>query len=71
MYMAKHKTQLSEGILVTLVDNFFKSLQKGVSDKYLKAAEKAEVHPEVIDMMKKIHIDGQRLDKLMKKHHLK
>jgi hypothetical protein len=69
--MAKHKTQLSEGILVTLVDNFFKSLQKGVSDKYLKAAEKAEVHPEVIDMMKKIHIDGQRLDKLMKKHHLK
>ena len=69
--MAKHKTQLSEGILVTLVDNFFKSLQKGVSDKYLKAAEKAEVHPDVIDMMKKIHIDGQRLDKLMKKHHLK
>ncbi len=68
--MAKHKTQLSEGILVTLVDNFFKALQKGVSDKYLKAAEKAEVHPEVIDMMKKIHIDGQRLDRLMKKHHI-
>ena len=39
--MANNKTQLSEGILVTLVDNFFKSLQKGVSDRYVKAAEKA------------------------------
>ena len=68
--MEKTKTKLSEGILVNIVDNFFKSLQKGVSDRYVKAAEKAEIHPEVIDMMKKIHIDGERLDQLMKKHHI-
>ena len=68
--MSEQKSQLSEGLLTSIVDNFFKSLQKGVSDRYIKAAEKADVHPEVIDMMKKIHIDGERLDQLMKKHHI-
>ena len=68
--MSNQKSKLSEGILTSIVDNFFKSLQKGVSDRYIKAAEKADVHPEVIDMMKKIHIDGERLDQLMKKHHI-
>ena len=68
--MSNQKSKLSEGILTSIVDNFFKSLQKGVSDRYIKAAEKADVHPEVIDMMKKIHIDGERSDQLMKKHHI-
>jgi hypothetical protein len=53
------------GILVNLIDNFFKSLQKGVSDRYQKEVDKAEVHPVIIEMSKKMHIDGQRLDKIL------
>ena len=48
--MTNNKTQLSEGILTSLVDNFFKSLERGVSDRYIKAAEKADLHPEVIEI---------------------
>ena len=41
--MANNKEQISEGLLTSIVDNFFKSLQKGVADRYIKAAEKAAV----------------------------
>ena len=54
--MANNKEQISEGLLTSIVDNFFKSLQKGVADRYIKAAEKAGVHPEVAKKMEKMKV---------------
>jgi hypothetical protein len=68
--MANNKTQLSEGILTSLVDNFFKSLERGVSDRYIKAAEKADLHPEVIASMKRIQGENDKLHSIIKKYHL-
>lgn len=71
MYMANNKTQLSEGVLVNLVDNFFKSLQRGAADRYIKAAEKAEIHPDVIKVMNSVADNQKLLNDLVKKYHLK
>jgi hypothetical protein len=68
--MTNNKTQLSEGILTSLVDNFFKSLERGVSDRYIKAAEKADLHPEVIASMKRIQSENDKLHSIIKKYHL-
>ena len=67
--MDNNKPQLTEGLLTSIVDNFFKSLQKGVSDRYIKAAEKAGVHPEAAKAMKKLENDWSELDKYLKKYH--
>jgi hypothetical protein len=67
--MANNKKQISEGLLTSIVDNFFKSLQKGVADRYIKAAEKAGVHPEVAKKMEKMKDDWSDFDKYMKKYH--
>lgn len=69
MHMADNKKQISEGLLTSIVDNFFKSLQKGVSSRYIAAAEKAGVHPEVAKTMKKMKDDWEDFDKYMKKYH--
>ena len=47
-----NKKQLKEGLLNKIVDNFFKALQKGVSDSYIAAADKAGMSPEGIKAMK-------------------
>jgi len=67
--MANNKTQLTEGLLTSIVDNFFKSLQKGVGSRYIAAAEKAGVHPEVAKSMKKLQDDWKEFDKYMEKYH--
>ena len=67
--MANNKEQISEGLLTIIVYNFFKSLQKGVADRYIKAAEKAGVHPEVAKKMEKMKDDWSEFDKYMKKYH--
>jgi hypothetical protein len=69
--MENNKEQISEGLLTSIVDNFFKSLQRGVADRYIKAAEKAGVHPEVSKRMDKMKNDWEDLDKYMKKYHTK
>lgn len=69
--MENKKEQLSEGLLTSIVDNFFKSLQKGVADRYIKAAEKAGMHPEVAKKMEKMKDDWEEFDKYMKKYHSK
>ncbi len=67
--MDKNKQKISEGLLTNIVDNFFKSLQRGVADRYIKAAEKAGVHPEVAKKMEKMKDDWAEFDKYMKKYH--
>ena len=67
--MADNKKQLTEGLISSIVDNFFKSLEKGVADRYIKAAEKAGVHPEVAKSMKKLEDDWKSLDDHLKKYH--
>ena len=54
--MENNKEQISEGLLTNIVDNFFKSLQKGVGTRYIAAAQKAGVHPEVAKQMKKLEL---------------
>jgi hypothetical protein len=61
--------QLKEGLLDKIVDNFFKSMQKGVSDNYIAAAKKAGVHPEVTKTMEKMAKDWEDLDSYLEKHH--
>jgi len=68
MHMADNKTQISEGLLTSIVDNFFKALQKGAADRYIKAADKAGAHPEAIKTMKKISDEWGELDKILKLH---
>jgi hypothetical protein len=69
--MENNKQQISEGLLTNIVDNFFKSLQRGVATRYIAAAEKAGVHPEVAKHMQKLKDDWEDLDKYMKKYHTK
>lgn len=69
--MANNKQQISEGLLTNIVDNFFKSLQKGVSSRYIAAAEKAGVHPEVAKQMKKLEDTWGDFEKKMKQYHTK
>lgn len=71
MHMNNNKPELTEGILTSIVDNFFKSLQRGVSDRYIKAAEKAGIHPEVAKSMKKLEDTWGEFDKKMKQYHTK
>jgi len=67
--MSDQKSQLSEGLLTSIVDNFFKSLQKGVANKYIDAAKKAGVHPDVANAMKKVDDDWNELQKALKNNH--
>ncbi len=70
MYMAKQYEKLNEGILTSLVDNFFKSLQKGATDAFLSKVKKADVHPEVLASMKKVANETEELNKKLRKYHL-
>lgn len=60
------KKQLKEGLLDKIVDNFFNALKKGVSDRYIDAAERAGVHPEALDLMKTIEKHSNLLKKISK-----
>ena len=66
--MSEQKTQLSEGLLTSIVDNFFKSLQKGVGKRYIDAAKKAGMNDDYIEVMNRIHRDWGELDKIIKKN---
>ncbi len=61
------KPQLKEGLLEKIVDNFFSALKRGVADRYIAAAEKAGVHPDVANYMKEMEKNRKLLDKLMNK----
>ena len=66
--MANKKTQLTEGILTSIVDNFFKSLQKGIGKRYIDAAKKAGMNDDAVEIMNRIHSDWGELDKVIKKN---
>ena len=66
--MANNKTQLTEGLLTSIVDNFFKSLQKGVGKRYIDAAKKAGMNDDAVQIMNRIHNDWGELDKVIKKN---
>lgn len=58
-----NKKQLKEGLLNKIIDNFFNSLKRGVSDRYIDAAEREGVHPETIDLMRAIEKHSNLLKK--------
>ncbi len=65
----KEKTPLiKEGILVKIVDNFFKGLQQGVADRYAAAAKKAGAPIEVVNAMKRMSDENEEFRSIMKKH---
>lgn len=66
--MSNKKPQLTEGLLSSIIDNFFKSLHKGIADRYIKAAEKAGVHPDIAKKLKDIDDSYQDLKDYMKKY---
>lgn len=68
--MAKEYSKLTEGILTSFVDNFFKSLQKGATDKFLDKIKNADVHPDVVESMKKVAKETDELNKKLRKYHL-
>jgi hypothetical protein len=68
MHMANKKTQLTEGILTSIVDNFFKSLQKGIGKRYIDAAKKAGMNDDAVEIMNRIQSDWGELDKVIKKN---
>ena len=63
-----NKKQLKEGILVKIVDNFFKGLQQGVADRYADAAKKAWAPVEVVNAMKRMSDENEEFRSIMKKH---
>jgi hypothetical protein len=65
--MSEQQTQLTEGLLTSIVDNFFKSLQKGVGKRYIDAAKKAGMNDDAVDIMNRIHKEWGELDKIVKK----
>jgi hypothetical protein len=71
MKLKENKPVLSEGLLNKIVDNFFKALQKGVSDNYIAAADKAGMHPDAIKVMKQMEDQyGDLMIQIRKKHNL-
>jgi hypothetical protein len=56
-----------EGFLEKIVDNFFGSLKRGVSDRYIAAAEKAGMDDESIKLMKNMQTTWGHLYKNVKK----
>ena len=66
--MSEQKTQLTEGLLTSIVDNFFKSLQKGVGKRYIDAAKKAGMNDDAVEIMNRIHREWGELDKIVKKN---
>ena len=71
MKLKENKTVLSEGLLNKIVDNFFKALQKGVSDNYIAAADKAGMPPAAIKVMKQMEDQyGDLMIQIRKKHNL-
>jgi hypothetical protein len=71
MKSKENKAVLSESLLNKIVDNFFKALQKGVSDNYIAAANKAGMHPDAIKVMKQMEDQyGDLMTQIRKKHNL-
>jgi hypothetical protein len=71
MKLKENKAVLSEGLLNKIVDNFFKALQRGVSDSYIAAADKAGMHPDAIKVMKQMEDQyGDLMIQIRKKHNL-
>lgn len=69
MKLKENKSVLSEGLLNKIVDNFFKALQKGVSDSYIAAADKAGMHPDAIKAMRELEDNyGDLLKKIRQNH---
>lgn len=56
-----------EGFLEKIVDNFFGSLKRGVSDKYIAAAKKAGLDDESVRIMKDIETNWGHLYNNVKK----
>jgi hypothetical protein len=56
-----------EGFLEKIVDNFFSSLKRGVSDRYIAAAKKAGLDDESVRIMKDIETNWGHLYNNVKK----
>jgi hypothetical protein len=56
-----------EGFLEKIVDNFFGSLKRGVSDRYIAAAKKAGLDDESVRIMKDIETNWGHLYNNVKK----
>jgi hypothetical protein len=57
-----------QGFLEKIVDNFFGSLKRGVSDRYIAAAEKAGVDPQLTAHMKEMEKYHKLINKFMEKN---
>ena len=68
MNLKEKKARIKEGILVKIVDNFFKGLEQGVADRYAAAAKKAGAHPEMVNAMKRMDDENEKFRSIMKKH---
>jgi|688.fasta_scaffold14272_7 hypothetical protein len=68
--MEKQYTKLNEGILTSFVDNFFKSLQRGVSSSFMAKIKKADVHPDVVSSMERVAKETEELNTKLRKYHL-
>jgi hypothetical protein len=68
MKLKEKKSIIKEGILVKIVDNFFKGLEQGVADRYAAAAKKAGAHPEMVNAMKRMDDENEKFRSIMKKH---
>lgn len=68
MKLKENSPLIKEGILVKIVDNFFKGLQQGVADRYAEAAKKAGAHPEMVKAMERMNAENEEFRSIMKKH---
>jgi hypothetical protein len=69
--MDNNKKVLSEGLLYSLVDNFFKALEKGAADKFYDKVKKSDLHPEAKKAMEGMIDYEKKLKNALKKYHSK
>lgn len=66
----ENKKPLSEGLLYSLVDNFFKSLQKGAGEQFYNKVKKSDLHPEVKKAMEDMLDSDKKMKAALKKYHV-
>lgn len=69
--MSNEKRELQEGLFgaaSNFVNDFFEGLKSNTVNKALERAKQNKLPKEVVDIMKKIESDGDRLRELIKKY---
>jgi hypothetical protein len=67
--MADTKKKITEGLIYTLVDKFFQSLEKGAADKINDKVKKTDIHPDVKNAMQKVIDSEKQLRQAIDKHY--